>query len=419
MSELFRAEAVRRLRDPQQLDAALRLTSASSWLALLTLGLVLAAVVAWGFLGTIPFRASGLGVTLRQGSTIYALESPVSARVKSVDVIVGQVVRQGDRLTELHLPEVEARRESARERLEALQNQLDRQTQFIDRDIQTRRENTEKQINAQRAKMGALRERLVYLEDLERTEQDELNKGYITRKELEDTRTEIYQVRQDLREATIQISTLRAEQTEHENERQQELVNLAERVLEAEGELDEVTANIGADRVLYSPVDGVVTEIAARVGVLVNPGEEMVTVEETGRALLVYAYLPVAKGKKVAKGMRAQVSPTSVERDIYGSIIGTVTEVSELPITETALSEKLGDPQLAQEMLAGGAPIEITIELKRDPSTPSGLAWSSSTGPPTTVTPGSTAYVAVIVNEIRPVDLVVPLYETWIGGSRL
>ncbi len=91
--------------------------------------------------------------------------------------------------------------------------------------------------------------------------------------------------------------------------------------------------------------------------------------------------------------------------------------MSALPVTEAALNDKFGDPQLTEEMLAGGAPIEIKIELETDPSTASGLSWSSSHGPPVEITSGTTVLADIIVREIQPIDLVVPIYETWIASK--
>ena len=78
----------------------------------------------------------------------------------------------------------------------------------------------------------------------------------------------------------------------------------------------------------------------------------------------------------------------------------------------------LGNEQLVQQMLAGGPPLEVQIELEKDAKTVSGLAWSSSNGPPLQITPGSTVSAAVVYREDRPVDLLVPLYQTWIVGSK-
>lgn len=416
--DLFRSDALHQLRDPQQLDTALKLVSPASWLALATFGVIVAAFIAWCFLGSIPFRAQGLGVALKHGSTVYAMTAPTAAEVAAVDVTVGQQVKKGDRLVLLRLPDMEARRVTAQARVVTLETQREKQAAFIKRNIASRRQNTQEQIRVLEAKVQALQERERYLGGLMSIKASELAKGYITSQELEATRTQLHEVTQDIRDSRLTIAQQRAEQTEFENSREQELAQLDEKVLEAHGELREIEATVETEKAIYSPVDGVVTEIATKPGVLVAPTVELVEIEGRGTGLLAYAYLPVAQGKRVAPGMPAQISPTSIERDIYGSIIGKVRSVSDLPVTGAVLDDKFGDPQLTEEMLAGGAPIEIAIELTRDPSTVSGLAWSSSSGPPVKITSGTTVLASIIVREIPPVDLIVPIYETWIAGKR-
>ena len=416
--DLFRSDALHQLRDPQQLDTALKLVSPASWLALATFGIIIVAFIVWSFLGTIPFRAQGLGVALKQGSTVYEMTAPTAAEVAAVDVTVGQQVKKGDRLVLLRLPDMEARRVTAQARVITLETQREKQAAFIKRNIALRQQNAEAQIRALEAKVQALQERERYLEEQLTIKARELAKGYITSQELEATRTQLHEVTQGIRDSRVTIAQQHAQQTEFKNSREQELAQLDEKVLEAHGELREVEATVETEKAIYSPVDGVVTEIATKPGVLVAPAVELVEIEGHGTGLIAYAYLPVAQGKRVAPGMPAQISPTSIERDIYGSIIGKVRSVSAMPVTGAVLDDKFGDPQLTEEMLAGGAPIEITIELMGDPATVSGLAWSSSSGPPVRITSGTTVLTSIIVREIPPVDLIVPIYETWIAGKR-
>jgi len=416
--DLFRSDALHQLRDPQQLDTTLKLVSPASWLALATFGVIVVAFIAWCFLGTIPFRAQGLGIALKQGSTVYEMTAPTAAEVAAVDVTVGQQVKKGDRLVLLRLPDMEARRITAQTRVVTLETQRKKQATFIKRNIVSRRQNTEAQIRALEAKVQTLQERERYLEEQLSIKARELAKGYITSQEHDVTRTQFHEVTQGIRDSRVAIAQQRAQQTEFENSREQELAQLDEKVLEAHGELREVEATVETEKAIYSPVDGVVTEIATKPGVLVAPAVELVEIEGHGTGLLAYAYLPVAQGKRVTPGMPAQISPTSIERDIYGSIIGKVRSVSAMPVTGAVLDNKFGDPKLTEEMLAGGPPIEIEIELMRDPATVSGLAWSSSSGPPVRITSGTTVLISIIIQEIPPVDLIVPIYKTWIAGKR-
>ena len=81
------------------------------------------------------------------------------------------------------------------------------------------------------------------------------------------------------------------------------------------------------------------------------------------------------------------------------------------------LASQWVNQSLVSQLLEGGPSIELLVELKSDPQTASGVQWSSSVGPPLRITPGTTGLATVIVRRIRPVDLVIPIVKTWIGGS--
>jgi HlyD family secretion protein len=142
----------------------------------------------------------------------------------------------------------------------------------------------------------------------------------------------------------------------------------------------------------------------------------LITVSRVGEGLQMLAYLPVSKGKRVVPGMQVLVTPTSVERDIYGSIRATVLSVGELPASEAELANRLNNAALVEQMMAGGAPIQVVIDLKTNKSTTSGLDWSSSDGPPIKITPGTTALATVSIREVAPIDLVIPIVQTWVIG---
>ena len=102
-------------------------------------------------------------------------------------------------------------------------------------------------------------------------------------------------------------------------------------------------------------------------------------------------------------GLRDWVEDTARNRDL------TVDVAFEVDAVAT-------QRELVEQMLAAGAPIEIVVDLKTDPTTTSGLDWSSSDGPPVKITPGTTALATINVQEVAPIQLVIPVVQTWITG---
>jgi len=417
MTDLFRADAVRKLRDPQDLDAAVRLTSPAGWLLLGSIAAIFAAVVAWGFLGVLPFQVQGLGIILRGESSIYTLSAIQTATVKSIEVRVGDEVKPGQTVVVLHQPDLQARIQGAQRKLDALLADRQRRTVAVDSDIAARQRNLDDQVSALNSKRKDSEERIRYLRNLLAEKQEELRRQFITRESLEQTRDALFEEQQDLVDSELQIAKLRTEQSEYAATRRQSLDEFDEEVLEAQNQLDLLRAESQEDTQVQASQGGIVTSIDVRIGEILDAGSQVAVIEETGKGLTVYGYFPVSKGKQIEKRMQAMVTPTTVERDIYGSVIGHVIDVSRLAQDRPDLQARLGDEDLVTQMMASGSPIEVVIELQEDPNEDSGLAWSGSSGPPIPITPGTTAAISVTVRQTRPVDLIVPIFETWVLGG--
>lgn len=416
MSDLFRADAVRKLRDPQQLDTAIQLTSPSGWIALVAIAVIVATFIVWVFVGSLPFRANGLGVLLVNDSEIFALPAPITGRIGAIEVAVGDTVKKDQPLVRLEVPETEAQLSAARSALANIKAQRTSRGTEVDQDIASRKANTAEEISGQERKAADLRERLTYLQSRRADERQELERGFITRDTLESTEESIDTTRQQLRAVDLAIAQARSSQTEFEAGLRRQIAELSQQVLEAENRVKVLEAQLGVQHVVTSPVEGVVTEVSSQVGQVTEIGTRLVTVSKVGEGLQMLAYLPVSKGKRVEPGMTALVTPTTVERDIYGSVRATVLSVSALPASQAELQDRLDNRELVQQMLSAGAPIEIVIDLKPDPTTPSGLDWSSSEGPPLKITPGTTALATINVQEVAPIQLVIPVVQTWVTG---
>lgn len=115
--------------------------------------------------------------------------------------------------------------------------------------------------------------------------------------------------------------------------------------------------------------------------------------------------------------MTAQISPATAPVDKFGFIVGQVTNVSDVPATEGSIMGVLSNKTLLTSITAGGPPLEVDAMLETDESTFSRFKWSSSRGPPATVSGGTMCTARVIVSEERPIDLVVPLLKDLFGVS--
>ncbi|CAK0758766.1 hypothetical protein CCP1ISM_860002 [Azospirillaceae bacterium] len=127
--------------------------------------------------------------------------------------------------------------------------------------------------------------------------------------------------------------------------------------------------------------------------------------------LVLKVYVKPADGKKIAVGMMAQVSPSTVKREEYGFMEGIVTGVAPIPSTEEGIQRMLKNRQLVQELTGGGAPFEVTVHLNLDPASHNGYKWSSSAGPWIEINPGTLADATITIREIHIISLLIPALE--------
>src|SRR5437016_1565392 len=91
--KLFRQEALRTLSSPEQLDVLMTVTSPTTWIALLAMGVLLSAAIGWAVLGWVPTRIQGTGMLIRTGG-ILEVESVAAGQIVEVMVEVGDLVER-------------------------------------------------------------------------------------------------------------------------------------------------------------------------------------------------------------------------------------------------------------------------------------------------------------------------------------
>jgi len=155
--------------------------------------------------------------------------------------------------------------------------------------------------------------------------------------------------------------------------------------------------------------------VLVKRGQLVREGQAVITCEGTGSALEVELFVPAYEGKKIAPGMRLQVTPSIVQREEYGFIMGKVADVTVFPISRDALLTSLKNEKLVDSLLTQGPVLSVDGSLDRDSSTKSGFKWSSGKGAEVVVTVGTLGTAEVVVREQPPAALVLPALKKWLG----
>lgn len=417
VSRLFRKNALEKLHSPDDLNTLLKLTTPKSWLVLVIMVLLTLILIVWGFTGSIPVRVHGLGLIQKQGGIVYNVASKAEGTVEKLWVKTGQEIKKGGPIAELFLRENEAEKIGAQRSLETLHQRYQSEQQTTERLISENEKNTGTQNWALEKYLESLTQQLGYLNNLFTSQKEELKKGYVVLQQVETTRAEIFNTEKAIRDTRNQINLNLTLHEQYETGLLEKLGQLEQQVIDARENLRLIDTKLDTRKVIYSPFNGIVTELDIRQGNWVQKDQPVVTIEQAGKELELYAYFQASSGKKLAPGMKVDVAPTSVEQSLYGSILGRVDSVSDLVETRDGLMAIFGNAELVNQLMAQGAPIQAIISLQKDTATYSGFKWSSSKGPRFKITAGSMASAAVSIEEKKPVDFVIPLFKAWEPGG--
>jgi HlyD family secretion protein len=130
---------------------------------------------------------------------------------------------------------------------------------------------------------------------------------------------------------------------------------------------------------------------------------------------MAVGYFKVGDGKKIRLGMPVNITPSTVKRERYGSIIGVIADVSAFPVSTDAVVAVVGNQEVAAELTRAQSRIQVYASLKIDLDTISGYGWTSGGGPDMTISSGTTAKVRATVQYFRPISYVIPLLRRWSG----
>ena len=350
--QLFRKAALERLSSPEQLDALMQITSPVGWLALLALFIILVVIVLWGIFGRIPDKIQGKGILLR-GGEVLGVTSTTTGQVTQILVKSGDTVAKGQEVARISQGDFL--------RQQALMNQ-ERQS------LRAAIEDFERQIRA--------------LEETVRKQKALVRKGLLTELKLLNTQNDLAAAKQSRFQKEIRLAQIDSEE---------EGLKRSSRVV--------------------SSYSGRVLEIMVARGNMVHEGTNMLTLEKLSSGLESVIFVPAFHGKKVKVGMSVHISPSTVQAEEYGFMIGKVHSVSELPTTPEGMLGVLQSETLVSELTGNRAHIKMVATLEADETTPSGYKWSSSKGPPLNIYSGTICTAFIMIGEKRPISYVIPLFR--------
>ena len=413
---LFRKAALEKLSSPEQLDILMRVTTPTGWLALAALGLALLVVVLWGIFGEIALKVDGRGILLR-GEAVLDVTISSSGRLDEIHVVPGQVVAAGQELASIRQGGLEMQIETLQQRLAELEEQDVRQRRLESENRQQSLAALAQERSGQETAIADGRRSVRDLEEKIEVQTELVAKGLITENTLLATRQQLTNAQQGITRNQVRLAQISSEATALERQVIQQQTQRQNQMDTIRAQIHETNMKLASSSTVVSPYAGRVLELMVDPGNLVGPGARLLTLEAVEQSIESVFFVPASEGKKIQPGMEVRISPSTVQVEEFGFIIGEVKSVSEFPVTPEGLGRVLRNETLRKELTGGAAPIEVVALLAEDPETASGYRWSSSTGPPTQVFSGTLCSASVVVEVKHPIEYVLPKVKQALGLS--
>jgi HlyD family secretion protein len=412
---LFRAAALERAASPEQLDHLVGITKPFDWVLALVIFLALATAIAWGVLGRIPTRTPGEGILVSSGGRVADAVSAAPGRLASIEVAVGDHVSQGQPIARIAQTEIEERHRNAVEVHREREHEHADLTAKVERELAAKAENFTKLEAAFDQIIKATDQRIEYLTGEVKNLEGLLTKGFSTRRNVEDRRHELTDAQQRKEDTRNEILKLRAQKTDLETQRERETQESEFRLNEARRQMDQLAGELGRNTQVISPIEGRVLEVKVSPGSVLSVGAPVIAIESEGATLEAVVYIPAERGKSVKPGMEVRLEPTTVKREEFGTMVGTVETVSEFPITPQGMAAVLHNDSLVTRFAHDSAPYAAVVRLQPDDATVSGYRWAVGSGPPLRLTSGTLTRAEITTRRQRPLDLVVPMLKKLSG----
>jgi len=428
--QIFRDVALARLSTPEQIDQTMRVISPAGWLVQAVLAGLIVVLLVLGIVGTVPEKFRGKGILINPGGVVDVVTAD-HGRVTRFLVQPGEWIERGRMVAEMAQPDLENDAEAAQARLAEAVGQYRRLLDFQRRDREILSAYLHQKRQAFEQQKRSTQARLFWLRQRQTVESGLLAKGLIPTQRVVNTRIEINDAGNEAQRVENGLRQLGVEESTAANLRDKERIEQESRVAGLRRDVEMIHDRLRRTTQVVSAYSGLIVEFKVNAGEVVESGRALFSmlpqdeaggeVNAEGRrvpTLQAKLYLRPEDGKKIRPGMAAQISPSTVKREEYGYIEGTVLEVALVPSSEEGIMRVLKNRQLVLELSGGGAPFEVTVGLTLDPATRSGFKWSSSAGPATEINSGTLSEGTVTVRSLHLISLVIPALEHLFAPAR-
>jgi HlyD family secretion protein len=412
--EIFRRVSLDRLASPEQLDQLLDVTTAKGWVALIALCGTLVVGLVWGVLGSTDTTVSGQGVIVRKGG-IYNVVTLGAGLVTNVNVKLGDTIQPGQVVANVAQPTYVEKVRDAKADLEAARFAKDRMSEAKQTGDQAKLAAMAKQESAINQEIRDTEDQVRLAKEQVPVDDSLVAKGLITKQTALQNRQKIASLQQNIAKLRAQLSQLESDQVSMHNDGSRMNLDSTSKIEDSVRNLRAAEQQLELSSKVSTSNAGRVVEVKVYPGAIVQAGSPILSIEPLAKTLEAVVYVSSAQAKEIQPNMEADVSPSGVQREEYGYLLGKVTAVGDYPATSEGISRTFENDSLAHSMLSGGPVTELRVAFVGDPATRSGYKWSSPKGPPSLVSSGAVCNVDVVTRQEAPISLVIPYVKKTLG----
>ena len=416
--QLFRKVALDRLSSPEQLDQILQITTPKGWMALVALGGLIILALIWGVYGSVTTKVTGSGIFIR-GEGVKDISAPDPGKVTAVYVSPGDMVQRGQLVARVAQPELISQIAQLRSKISELRAEKKELEKFSSRELDLQARLNQKQRQSINDEIQALKEKIQWLKERRENQKNLLNKGLITRQKYLNTIEEIDAAKQKISRMKNNKDQLPLKLLKLKEEQDQKLRSKTMQINEVKREISTLQERLEQSSKVESSYRGRILELAVSEGSRINADTRIASLELVGKAveaLQAALYIPADLGKKVRPGMQARISPSTVDAEEYGMMLGLVTQVGEFPATDQGMMRLLRNKGLVKLFSQNKAPLEVFVSPIPSPDTFSGYKWTSSSGPREKILSGTLNTGSITIQDQAPITLVIPWLKKNILG---
>ncbi len=422
---IFREVSLKHLSTPEQIDDVIRVTSPAGWLALGALALLMAVGIVLSIIGTVPEKVVAKGILISPGGVVDVISS-TQGQVTKFLVTPGDWVASGQVIAHVAQPDIASELKTAEAELAGYRSEYTKFLDFQHRGLFLQKESLAHRRGEMSQQLVFIQERLKWLQEREQIDIGLFAKGLIERKRVIETKISINESKEELEKTQNILKQIDFDQENITMAAEKEVLDRAARLAALERKADATRDRLKRNTDLVSPYSGYIVEFKINAGEVVDTGRALFSmlpqaqipmldkdsheIRRTGE-LVGRLYVKPEDGKKIRVGMAVQISPSTVKREEFGFIEGTVSHVASIPSTQEGIQRMLKNQQLVQELTGGGAPFEVAVDLSLDPHSHNGYKWSSSAGPWIEINSGTLVDAGITVRSLHLISLIIPAFE--------